>query len=381
MKKLLLSFAALCMAVMASAQTEVTFDFNANEWGHGVTIAFDNSSTNKGNITDAVIKDGVNVVLKQSKNTTPPRFYASSSTASPYARVLSNHVLKVFASEAKSVTKVEFELNGGSFNLSSESGLSGQVWEGNAAYAKFKGTGTNQIKKIIVTIADMNAETIIPEDDEEKVSLNIDDGLIHSEFALNNSETVYLENDLVLVDGHRDSDDKIDGESLVTTTFQCSPTTAISKNRIQRTTRSGAYTTSVRMWDGSVTIKTDPDKVIKTLKMDIGNACYFSTLNGNAITKDELTAGCEVNANEAVLAIDGTQTSATIIYSLTYTLADKPITPYSPSTPTGIINANATTSIDAVNAPVYDLSGRKVAENKQLPKGIYIKAGKKFIVK
>ena len=376
MRKLLLLVVALAWVAVASAQTDVTFDFNANEWGHGVTVAFDNSTTNKGNITESVIKDEVEIVFKQSKSGTPPRFYASSATASPCARVLSNHILKVFAPEGKAVTKVEFELNAGSFNLSSGAGLSRQVWEGNAAYAKFKGTGTNQIKKIIVTIADMTAETIIPEDAEESVFLNIDDELVHSEFALNNSETVYLTSDLVLVDGHRDSDDKIDGESLVTTTFQCSPTTATSKNRLQRTTRSGVYTTSVRMWDGSVTIKTDPDKVIKTLKMDIGNNCLFSTLNGNPITKAELTEGCDVNANEAVLAIDGTQTAATIIYSLNYTLADKQITPYTPETPTAI--EKVSNDVDASNAPVFDLSGRKVTGT--LTKGIYVKAGKKFVV-
>ena len=33
------------------------------------------------------------------------------------------------------------------------------------------------------------------------------------------------------------------------------------------------------------------------------------------------------------------------------------------------------------DAPVYDLSGRRVAVNTTLPKGIYIRNGKKFIVK
>lgn len=368
MKKLLLSFAALCIAAMASAQTDVTFDFNANEWGHGVTVQLESTTTNNGNITEAIIKDGVEIVCKQSKNSTPPRFYASYSAPTvPYLRILSNHIVKVFAPEGKAVTKIEFEMNSGSLALTSESGLSGLVWEGNASHVKFVGTATNQIKKMVVTYTDMNAETTIPKDAEENVYLDIDDGTIHSEFMINNGDTEYLSEDLVLVDGHRDSDDKIDGESLVTTTFKCSDASATSKNRIQRSTRSGAYTTSVRMYDGDITIKTDPDKVIKTLKMDIGNSCYFTKINGNSITKDELVAGYDINANEVVLAIEETQTTATIIYYLTYTLADKPITPYSPAT--GINNAEA----EKVNAAVV----KKYVDGKQV---VIEKNGKKYNV-
>lgn len=363
MKKILLSFAALLCAVTLSAQTEVTFDFNANEWGHGITVQLDNATTQKGNITEEIKKDGISLVCKQSKNTTPPRFYAPYSTPTvPYLRILANHVMKVFAPEGKAITKIEFVLNSGTFNLTSASGLSGQVWEGNASHVKFNSTNVNQIKKMIVTYADMTAETAIPVDSEEKVFLSLDDGLIHSEFDINNSEIKHLDEDLVLVDGHRDSDDKIDGENLVTTTFTASPATASSKNRIQRSTRSGSFTTSVRMWDGSITIKTDPDKVIKTLKMDIGNSCYFSTVNGEAVTKAQLVEGYDVNANQAVVAIEGTQTTATIIYSLTYTLTDKPITPYSPST--GINNANAETENAKANVVKKYVDGKQVVIEK-----------------
>ena len=46
---------------------------------------------------------------------------------------------------------------------------------------------------------------------------------------------------------------------------------------------------------------------------------------------------------------------------------------------TGIGNVNANDNVN--NDVIYDLNGRKVADNHALPKGIYIKNGKKFVVK
>lgn len=46
---------------------------------------------------------------------------------------------------------------------------------------------------------------------------------------------------------------------------------------------------------------------------------------------------------------------------------------------TGIGNVNG--SVNVNNDVIYDLNGRKVADNHALPKGIYIKNGKKFVVK
>ena len=46
---------------------------------------------------------------------------------------------------------------------------------------------------------------------------------------------------------------------------------------------------------------------------------------------------------------------------------------------TGIDNVNGNVNVN--NDVIYDLNGRKVADNHALPKGIYIKNGKKFVVK
>lgn len=358
MRKLLLSVVALAWVAVASAQTDVTFDFNANEWEHGVTIFLNTSSTDKGNITEAVTKDGVDIVFKQSKSGTPPRFYASSATASPYARVLSNHILKVFAPEGKAVTKVEFELNAGSFNLSSESGLSGQVWEGNAAYAKFKGTGTNQIKKIIVTIADMTAETVIPTETDEVVTIDIDD------YAGEDGKEL---TDDVAITGQENG-----GESRVYCVLPktTSTDTFVSKNKWYWI--SSSLVTAFRGFNESVTLKTDADKIIKSVAMSVTTYNSNNTVNGEKVTKTQMTNGYDVNSSTVDFALAG----QTVIKTITVTLADKPITPYTPETPTAI--EKVSNDVDASNAPVFDLSGRKVTGT--LTKGIYVKAGKKFVV-
>ena len=339
MKKKLLNSFMLALALLFSAGAwaeDVTFDFEANPWGHPTGSS---SEVVSSIITEPLELQGASMLIKQGAGKAP--YYCKTMSNTIQLRVLKNNVMKIYAPAGKAVTKIEFTAP--TFNLSAE-GLTDKTWTGNATYVKFKPSGSCYLTKMVVTLASKNNETVTPPAEaEEIVFLDIDDAQVHSAFDINNGESSYLSEDLVLVDGHLDYSDtmnpKIDGESRVTTIFKCSPEKPSSKatyrNRIQRSTRSGAYTTSVRLFDGTITMKTDPDKVIKTLKMDIGTNCYFSTINGNPITKAELTAGYDVNANEVVLAIDGEQTTATIIYSLTYTLADKPaaaeVTPIAPT--------------------------------------------------
>ena len=299
----------------------VLFDFEANEWNHAVTVQLGDDQ-NAGNITEPVVKEGISLLCKQGSASALPRFYRTMAAESkPYLRVLKGAIFKIYAPADKAIAKVEFTYNGTALNLSSD-GLTDNVWEGNATYAKFKASATAQIKAFVVTLIDADGETVTPAEADETVFLDIDDGLIHPEFMLDNSEIVYLDSDLELVDGHRDSSDKIDGENLVTTIFPASDAEASSRNRLQRSTRSSVYTTSFRIWNGTMTFKTDADKVIKSIKMDIGNNFGGKSLNGKSITKDELKDGVEVNANTAELTIEGT--SATIIYSITYVIGDKP---------------------------------------------------------
>jgi len=150
---------------------------------------------------------------------------------------------------------------------------------------------------------------------------------MHKEFALNNSETVYLDEDLTLtdIDSEWDLSDKlvVNGETRITTTFPGSDPEGSYRNRLSRSTRSGAYVTSCRIYNGTIKFQTEADKVIKSIKMDLGNSFKGTTLNGKDITKDELLAGVEVNANSAELVIEG-GSSVTIFYSISYVLADNP---------------------------------------------------------
>ena len=46
-----------------------------------------------------------------------------------------------------------------------------------------------------------------------------------------------------------------------------------------------------------------------------------------------------------------------------------------------ITSINAATLFDDNDGDIYDLSGRKINDSKSLPKGVYVKNGKKYVVK
>ena len=85
---------------------------------------------------------------------------------------------------------------------------------------------------MVVTLDEADETTDKTGDADETVFLDFNDPTIHDEFDV--SSTTYLTEDIVLTDGHRDSNDKIDGENHVTTTIPFIPGVANSKQNYIR---------------------------------------------------------------------------------------------------------------------------------------------------
>ncbi len=340
MKNILLSFAALMIAAVASAQTDVTFDFTANEWGHA-TGTVSNATTELTKLS----KDNVDIIFKYGTRSTLP-YYNSNG---PQVRVMQNNVIKVYAPEGKAVTKIVFT-HGDYFNLSAD-GLSGDVWTGNSAAVKFTSTGSNFINKMVVTIADMTAETIIPTESDETVNIAIED--------YGETDDSNLTADVNIVKGASGGASR----AYVTLPYTTSTSALVSKNKWYYNT--STFTVGLRIFNETITIKTDPDKIIKEISMTLGNYNTANKINGATTTKTILQSGLEINSETVEMEIAG----QTIIYNINVTLADKAITPYSPAT--GINNANA--EADAAKANVV----KKYVDGKQV---VIEKNGKKYNV-
>lgn len=378
MRKLLLSFVVLAWTAAASAQTAVTFDFTANEWNYPISSGntLDPIPYNQGNISDAFTKDDVDVIFKQgARNVTSktgtnicPKYFEASSVK--HIRFFNKNIMKVFAPAGKAVTKIEFVMNNTTFNMTNqgagELSSTDKTWTGNATYVKIKAGATNQIKTMTVTIADKTGETVVPAAEaEEKVLLDFGDPTIHSEF--NVTSTTDFSDDLSIIEGVRNGNDYLDTDNLIRMTVPYGNTT--TKNGLYY----GAGSVYLYLRTGTTTIKCDSDKIIKNIKMTFYSSSAWNasnTINGGTSSYAELTGeGWTGNSNKVDIAVAG----ATRIGSITFTLADRPA---ESETPTAISNIVVG---DDANVPVYDLSGRAV--DGTLTKGIYVKAGKKFVVK
>ena len=317
MKKKLLNSFMLALALLFSAGAwaeDVTFDFTANPWKHPTGSS---SEVVSSIITEPLELQGVSMLIKQGAGKAP--YYCKTLTDAIQLRVLKNNVMKIYAPAGKAVTKIEFTAP--TFNLSAE-GLTDKTWTGNATYVKFKPSGSCYLTKMVVTLASKNNETVTPPAEaEESVYLDFNNPTIHTEF--NVVSNTALDADLTLVDGHRDDDDKIDGESLVTTFIPYTPdaVSTVQKNSLQ-------YASSqVRLLlrNGKVIFRTDPDKIFKTIKMAVvtfgGNSSEaYNVLNGENVTKAGIQAGWEGNSNVVEMEVKG----MTSIKNITFTLADKP---------------------------------------------------------
>ena len=309
MKRILFLMTLLLTILYGRAATEVTFDFAANEWKHPLGTALD---SDPGNL-DELTKDDVLVVFKQAKHKDyPPRYWTG-----PQVRAYTNNIIRVVAPTGKAITKIEFTAAGTNyFGMTAAGGtLEGTTWTGNAAYAKFTATQTNRLTKMVVTLDDANAETNKSGDADEIVFLDFNDPTIHKEFDV--VSTTYLTEDIVLSDGHRDSDDLIDGENRVTTTIPYIPDVT---NSYQNYLRYFGSKVSMYLRGGKVVFKTNSDKVFKNIKMTA--SVFNATLNGEEVTKDQITGdGWEGNSNIVEMEVTGN----TNISDITFTIADKPM--------------------------------------------------------
>lgn len=270
MKKILLSFAALMIAAVASAQTDVTFDFSANEWG--LPTVTDALSPNDGNVRQDMTKDGAVVVAKYGIGTTSPRMYNNA-----HLRLYTNNILKVYAPEGKAISKIVFTPDGNYFKLKA-TGLTEQTWEGNAAAVSFTSTGgASRIKSLVLTYVDMTSETVIPTEADENITIDFSDQTRTEFKGITSSKT--FADDLELVDPWENI-----GTNRVITTITASELTASSKNRLEVM----SFFLKLRMFNEKITFKADGDKIIKTIKMTTPQFNSGNKLNGEATTQTEI---------------------------------------------------------------------------------------------
>ena len=306
----------------------VTFDFAANEWEHALGSGT-GETADAGNV-DELKKDNVTVLFKQAAGSTHTRYWTG-----PQIRLYSNNIMKVIAPEGKAVTKIEFTASGASyFGLTSAEAigtLTETAWTGNSTYAKFIATKTNRLTKMVVTLADTDENTIDMAEANEIVNLDFNDPTIHNEFDV--VENTYLTEDIVVVDGVRDDNDKIAGENRVTTTIPFIPNATNSQQNYIRYSSNGV---SIYLRGGKVIFKTEADKVFSNIKMTTN--VFKAKMNGEEVSKDQITGegwGCASNIVEMEV------TGGTNINSITFTIADEYVAPVPPFNPaTAITNAN-----------------------------------------
>lgn len=332
----------------------------------------------QGNISDALSKEGIDIVFKQgarlitigtgedkgSKANTCPKYFDASSVK--HIRIFSKNIMKVLAPAGKAITKIAFEMNNTTFNMTNqgegELDATNKVWTGNATLVKIKAGGSNQIKTMTVTIADKTADTTTPAAEaEETVFLDFNDPTIHIEFKDITSTTDFSE-DLNIIEGVRNDNDILDTDNLIRMNVPFG--TATTKNGFYY----GASKVYLYLRTGKTTIKCDADKIIKNIKMSFytsGSWNTGNTINGETSSYAQLTGdGWTGNSNVVELVAAG----ATRIKDITFVLADRPV---EDTTPTGINNANA----EAENAKANIV--KKYVEGKQV---VIEKNGKKYNV-
>ncbi len=187
--------------VEVATPAEVTFDFNANEWNHALGYG-SGATAEAGNITEPIVKDGVTLTFDKAGASTPARFWTG-----PQVRIYKDSELTVAAPDGKAITKVEFTANGNNFGLTANpEGLEGATWTGNATSVVFTPTKTNQLTKIVVTLADKNSETTepvvatIPEVDNIAAFIALESGT-EATLKLTNAKVTYAgTSDIVIED-------------------------------------------------------------------------------------------------------------------------------------------------------------------------------------
>ena len=155
MKKFTYSFLSILMLLLAMpagllARTTVTFDFAANPWGLPTSTGTDK----KGTITAPVTQDGVVLTTVSNNDQNPNQLFGGKSAS---LRVYNESTFTFTAPEGKVIEKIEFT---GTVAATADAGTydgSSKTWaqpKEQVNAVKFTATGTNKIKKAVLTIAD-----------------------------------------------------------------------------------------------------------------------------------------------------------------------------------------------------------------------------------
>jgi len=286
---------------------EVTYDFSKNPWGLTENASSDFTNLDKANIKQALVTDDVTVVVKYGKGTTSPRKYTDA------LRLYSNNILKVYAPEGKAITRIVFECQSSYFKFS-EDGLTEKTWEGNATMVKFiSAGGATRLTTMVVTVSDKTNDTTTPAAElEENITVDFDDNTTHSEFKNDDSE---ITADINVIDKAGST-----GESRLYTLIPKTTSTSLLVSKNKWYYINSELTNTLRIFNEKIVLKTDPDKVIKSIKMSVKTWNANNKLNGETVSKADIQAGVEINANEVELEIAG----QSVIYTITATIADKP---------------------------------------------------------
>lgn len=154
----LVLFALLSLPLAVSAE-EFTFDFenNLNNWpvGEGVNFA-------DGNLTNPLTVGEVTLTNVQGDATQPARLMKDNSGVTALY-VYKNGSIKFNAAEGRALVKIDVTMKSGSFDLTASNGaVAANAWTGNATEVLFTASATRQMKKIVVTTAAENGETVKP---------------------------------------------------------------------------------------------------------------------------------------------------------------------------------------------------------------------------
>ena len=154
----LVLFALLSLPLTASAE-EFTFDFenNPNNWPVGEGVDFAN-----GNLTNPLTVGEVTLTNVQGDATQPARLMKPNDGVIALY-VYKNGSIKFNAAEGRALVKIDVTMKSGSFDLTASTGaVAADSWTGNATEVLFTASATRQMKKIVVTTAAENSETVKP---------------------------------------------------------------------------------------------------------------------------------------------------------------------------------------------------------------------------
>ncbi|MCR5152483.1 MAG: hypothetical protein K6A98_04940 [Prevotella sp.] len=183
-------------AIVVDAPATALFDFENNNMEISVGT---NEDINAGNLENVAVEQGDVTLTFVSSPVMPTRYYVNGSRG-PQLQILKDGQMRVTAAEGKAITairvtpnkttnpstgaeviNVNWKVDKGDGMLSDDK----MTWAGNATSVRLTGTGATYINAIEVETADLNEQTVTPEDDVYEVEVSslsefnaLDDGTL-----------------------------------------------------------------------------------------------------------------------------------------------------------------------------------------------------------